>query len=168
MPYVTPSLRIASSSASTSFIPSPPPILSPVYTPPTCSSHGQSLTSPPLPTRRSKPLPIPTHSSRPPRHTSPSSAHHPIPRLGVSLRLLNHTDSTEILRHGKHAQQSSAGQTPTQQQAAGSQHKSVRGHAAQAQQQPPQQAPQPQQAQAYYDDMPNQGLKASNGEYDHV
>ncbi|KAK4684777.1 serine/threonine-protein kinase RCK2, partial [Tremellales sp. Uapishka_1] len=174
MPYVSPNL-IASSPCTpshSSFLPTPSRILSPVFTPPGLSAMTSPLTSASLyPHSRPKPQSTPISmtsilksspiaipngcSSHPTRYRSPplfhqhrARHHHP----GIPFRLLQHTDSAEILRHGKHAQAAPA-QQPAQ--APQPQSSSPRNKAAATTQTHTQQAT----ASAYRDaDMQNQGL----------
>lgn len=140
-------------------VPSAP--LSPVYTPPSSPPGDSELTVPNFPTRRTKPLDIPQHSN----HIVAAS--YSISSLPSPRRAYDHWDPpTEILRHGKHAQQSSnQNQSQNQNQNQSSSKSSKAQPAAPQQTQPPQQQYQPQQQQAYYDNtMPSQGLSANQGE----
>jgi len=141
------------------FLPSPSRGLSPIYTPPLQSNcRGQKLTSP-SPSRYSPtPIPIPSR----PRSTR---CHSPdvfeLSRLPDTKSLFDQMQiSTEILRHGKHGQQTTPNQSsPSQQPSNG-----IRSPKA-----PATQATQPQLAQAYYNnDMPSQGLVAGNGMFRYV
>ena len=169
MPYIPPTATLISTSSCPSFLPSPQTILSPVYTPP--PSPGHALTSP-LPTRRIKPLQI--QSSR--RHPTPS------PPSSTSSSSMSpkrfplafvHSDSIEILRHGKHAQSSgqpqqsskpakAEKQQPTQAQLNAERKEQERqAHFHQQQQQQAQE-------QQYNDNMGGQGLAAGNGMLPHL
>ncbi|KAK6910266.1 hypothetical protein I203_104298 [Kwoniella mangroviensis CBS 8507] len=179
MPYCSPSI-IAPSSSTPSFLLSPSKVLSPIFTtpsqPPTIS--GERLTSPILPLtqrpiskikhRPTTPMPIPKpHANsyhlqhRRPLFIRKSSS---IPRLlnyrGLPFRTLEHNGSIEILRHGKHAQssQSNAAQPESRTSQSGGHRSSKAQHQ--------QQTAQPQQVQqAYYNnDMPGQGLTATNAQ----
>jgi hypothetical protein len=162
MPYVSP-LKVPppslSSSPSRTFVPSPSVPLSPVYTPPSSPPGDSELTAPNFPTRRTKPLDIPRHVNDIPNHSYPVSL--PSPRCAYDHR----NPPIEILRHGKHAQQSSnQNQNQNQNQTQSSSKSSKAQPAAPQQTQPPQQQYQPPQQQAYYDNtMPAQGLSANQG-----
>jgi len=162
MPYVPPKAIVASTSSCLSFLPSPQPVLSPIYTPP--PSPGHALTSP-LHLRRTQPISIPCPRRH--RSLSPSSSSHTSSSASPTRFPLTfaHTDSTEILRHGKHAQSSGQSQqsskpvkaekqpSPTQAQLNAERKEQERqAHYHQQQQ---------QQAQAQYDgEMGGQGLAA--------
>lgn len=158
MPYVSP-FKIPppslSSSPSRTFVPSPSVTLAPVYTPPSSPPGDSELTVPNFPTRRTKPLDIPRRANDIPNHSYAVSL--PSPR-----RIYDHGNPPiEILRHGKHAQQSS---NQNQNQTQSSSKSSKAQPAAPQQTQPPQQQYQPPQQQAYYDNtMPAQGLSANQG-----
>jgi hypothetical protein len=168
MPFASPSPDLSSFS-SPPFFPSPSRVCSPVFTAPPHHASNQPLTSPPLPTRRTQPLPIPNSSDRP---RSPSFSLSPLfnhvdPHPNANpFRHLAHTDSTEILRHGKHAHSSPS--QPTQSSKSDSHGHRSKGAAPVSQhQQQQQQQQQPQaQAQAYYqNEMPGQGLSAGDGKF---
>lgn len=144
MPYCSP-LPAAMASP---FLPSPSKALSPGFTPP----GSTPMTSPP--THRTKPISIP--ASRPMSRRRSSS----VRLLSTVFTKLKHTDSIEILRHGKHAQQpQSQGTAQPQQQQQPQQQSSGHRSSKAAAQVPQQQAP--VQQQAYYNnDMPTQGLSA--------
>nr|XP_018263259.1 CAMK/CAMK1/CAMK1-RCK protein kinase [Kwoniella dejecticola CBS 10117]OBR85417.1 CAMK/CAMK1/CAMK1-RCK protein kinase [Kwoniella dejecticola CBS 10117] len=106
------------------------------------------------------PIPIPTpnsscHYRRPMHKRKPSSKFRISAHRGLPFRFLDHHDSIEILRHGKHAQSSqNAGQPDSSKTSQSGGHRSSK-----AQQQ------QSTQQQAYYNnDMPGQGLTAGNGQ----
>ncbi|WWC89495.1 uncharacterized protein L201_004419 [Kwoniella dendrophila CBS 6074] len=172
MPYCPPTSAISSSSTP-SFLPTPIKVLSPVFTTPlhTPSKSGEKLTSPILrltqqsilksqnTPKSSAPIPIPQRHRRP-IFTRKSS---PVPRLpprpGQPYRLLEHTDSIEILRHGKHAQSS---QSPAQTESKTSQSGGHRTNKASQQPQQTAQSQQQQQQTYYNNDMAGQGLSANN------
>ncbi|WVQ99292.1 hypothetical protein IAU59_006424 [Kwoniella sp. CBS 9459] len=176
MPYCSPSI-VTPSSSTPSFLPSPSRVLSPIFTDmPQCTTSGEKLTSPLLPLSqcslsKSKPIPIPAMSPiqpiRPKTRRIPTSSAHITPRrspvVPVPMRFTNHVDSAEILRHGKHAQQSSS--TPSTAQPDNRTSQSG-GHRSSKAAQGQQAVPQPSQVQqAYYNnDMPGQGLTAANAQ----
>lgn len=143
MPYLSP--RPSESSPASTFLPASPRVLPPLFS--SCA-----LTSPPLPVRRTYPIPTPSVTSFSPARSSRSRNH---------VRPTHaHVDSTEILRHGKHAQSSNTPQQSQSQQSSPSKKSQPT-----TQQQPVQAkgtttaAPAAQQQH----DMPVQGKAGQNG-----
>lgn len=154
MPYLHPNPGITSSAPSQSSSLSNSQAQSVLHTSPSSSSSGKPLTSHTLPSRYIKPIHIPTTSKS--QHLS-----YDMTNLHSLFSKLTHRDSTEILRHGKHAQQSS---TPPQNQNQSTGHSSSPSSGHRSSKAAATTQAQPQQAQAYYqNDMPAQGLAANNG-----